>query len=99
MLEVTEGLQSLIDSGLGTGSVFGMDALQHGIESRLVIPLELEDAIGFVGPHDLVGLRLPAEAPRLAESLRLGQMGLAPRKLAGPLAFFGQRAVGAVVFL
>src|ERR1700722_19611364 len=99
MLEVTEGLQSLIDSGLGTGSVFGMDALQHGIESRLVIPLELEDAIGFVGPHNLVGFRLPAEAASLAESLRLGQIGLAPEKLAGHQLVLGHVDGAADVFL
>src|ERR1700676_5197730 len=82
-----------------TYPVVRMGSVQHPLNGRLYRRLAFEYPISLIGPVDFPARWVPAEAPAVAQSLRLRQIHLAPAKrLLGLLAFdafsgFAQRAL------
>src|SRR4030095_12980858 len=57
--------------------VIGMNALEQFFESRQTIPwIETLNAVAFLRPIPDVGVGTPGPTARMAEFLRLGQIGL-----------------------
>src|ERR1700730_13115070 len=68
--------------------VVGMSSLDRQLNSGPSRRLAFKYAIRLVGPVDFPAQRVPAETPRVAQSLRLRQIPLAPaQRLLGHLAF------------
>src|SRR5215475_12041383 len=57
-------------------AVLGMRPLEYELRRRLRRPIDLEDPVRFVGPHELAPRRPPPEARGLAEALSLGELSL-----------------------
>src|ERR1700681_736606 len=78
--------------------VVRMSSIKHQLNGRLYRRLAFEYPISLIGPVDSPARWIPAEAPGVAQSLRLRQIHLTPAKrLLGLLAFgafsgFAQRA-------
>ena len=66
-----------LEQTLKKSAIFGVGALQHQIERRRRRRVACEDAIGLLRPSDLTARDLPGEASRLAQTLRIGKIGLA----------------------
>src|ERR1700674_2045851 len=88
-----------VDDLLQTHPVVRMSSVKHQLNGRLYRRLAFEYPVSLIGPGDFPARRVPAEAPGVAQSLRLRQIHLAPAKrLLGLLAFgafsrFAQRAL------
>jgi len=82
-----------------TQPVVRMRSVEHELNGRLYRRLAFEYPVGLIGPVDFSAHRVPAEAPGVAQSLRLRQTHLAPaQRLLGLLACgafsgFAQRAL------
>src|ERR1700682_1034848 len=82
-----------------THPVVRMSPVKHQLNGRVYRGLAFEYPISLVGPVDLAARRVPAEAPSMAQSLRLRQIHLtSAKRLLGVLAFgavagFAQRAL------
>ena len=73
--------------------VVRMSSVDHQLERGLCRRVAFEYAIGLVGPVDFAARQIPAETSGVAQSLRLGQIHLAPaQRLLGLLAFGSFRA-------
>src|ERR1700730_810047 len=81
-----------------THPVVRMSSVKHQLNGRLYRRLAFEYPISLIGPVDFPASWVPAEAPGVAQSLRLRQIHLtSAKRLLGLLAFgaysaFGQRA-------
>src|ERR1700676_2028108 len=88
-----------VEDLLQTHAVVRMSSVKHHLNGRLYRRLAFEYPISLIGPVDFPARWVPAEAPAVAQSLRLRQIHLAPAKrLLGLLAFdafsgFAQRAL------
>src|ERR1700720_2282512 len=72
-----------------THPVVRMRAVKHHLNSRLHRELAFEYPISLFGPVDFPARQVPAEAPSVAQSLRLRQIYLAPAKRLLSLLAFG----------
>src|SRR6202158_1348679 len=88
-----------VDDLSQTHPVVRMSSGKHQLNGRFYRRLAFEYPISLIRPVDLPARRVPAEAPGVAQSLRLRQIHLTPAKrLLGLLAFgafsgFAQRAL------
>src|ERR1700730_10022659 len=79
---------SAVDDLSQMHSIVRMSLLDRELEGGLCGRLAFEYSIRLVGPVDFPAQRVPAETPRVAQSLRLRQIYLAPaQRLLGHLAF------------
>src|SRR6202048_4705335 len=91
--------RSTIDNLPQTHPVVRMSSVKHHLNSGLYRRLAFEYPISLIGPVDFPARWVPAEAPAVAQSLRLRQIHLTPAKrLLGFPAFgafsgFAQRAL------
>src|SRR6202790_1103519 len=87
-----------VEDLLQTHAVVRMSSVKHHLNGRLDRRLAFEYPISLIGPVNFPARWVPAEAPSMAQSLRLRQIHLTPAKrLLGLLAFgafsgFAQRA-------
>src|SRR5262249_60127118 len=73
VLALTRGA---IDELLHALAVLGMDSGDDKFQRGVRVSIQAEDPVRFLRPHDLAARRLPPEATRCAEPLRLRQIGL-----------------------
>src|SRR5260370_38497746 len=91
--------RGVVDYMSQTHPVVRMSSVKHDLNGRLYRRLASEYPIGLIGPVDFPARWVPAEAPGIAQSLRLRQIHLTPAKrLLSLLAFgafagFAQRAL------
>src|SRR6476660_6039412 len=81
---------------LGKRPILGVPELFYQIDIQSCsLRIQVEDAKKFARPKNLTGGNIPSPTPRVAESLRFGQVGFtAPQLFIGALArgdFFGER--------
>src|ERR1700733_430981 len=66
-----------------------MSSVKHDLNGRFYRRLAIEYPISLIGPVDFSANRVPAEAPGIAQSLRLRQIHLTPAKRLLCLLAFG----------
>ena len=81
-----------LDDGDKRRPVVGMGARLNELERRLDIRIVLEDAIGLLRPADFSACHVPGKASRLAQPLRVGEVGLASAQ-----GILGALALGDVI--
>src|ERR1700739_2641015 len=67
----------LIEGFLHTNSVLRMGSLQYSFQRRFAGRIVAKNSKCFIRPDDIPGRNVPAEAPGVADSLRLREIGLA----------------------
>src|SRR5690349_8073168 len=87
-IEVDRFARSLVDHLLDEGDVVRMNPLKHHLQCRLQLPIVTQHIERFLGPDQLSGRNIPAEAAGLTEFLGLGQITLAAAQ-----SFLGARAL------
>ena len=77
MVEILSVAGRLIDGPLHGGAILRMGALEDKFQGRFHRPVTSKDSEGLVRPDDLSAGGIPAKAPGVAQSLRLGQIHFA----------------------
>src|SRR5260370_5279591 len=75
-VQVLRVLQCAFNRFLHSGSIFRVNTFEEQLQRRLYRSLILKNPKGLVGPAQVSGRNVPAEAPRTAERLRLRKVGL-----------------------
>src|SRR5277367_6775461 len=82
MLEICRSRLSAMNDLFKVAAVLRMDAPRHGVQGRLG-SFVFEDAVGFIRPDSLTGVRFPSKTSRATQPLRLRQICFASAKFLG----------------
>src|SRR6266478_1290602 len=76
VVQVLRVLRRAFNRLLHSGGIFRVNTFEEQLQRRLHRSLILKNPKGLVGPAQVAGRNVPAEAPRTAERLRLRKVGL-----------------------
>src|SRR5258708_23794694 len=76
VVQVLRVLRRAFNRLLHSGGIFRVNTFEEQLQRRLYRSLILKNPKGLVGPAQVSGRNVPAEAPRTAERLRLRKVGL-----------------------
>src|ERR1700730_9561315 len=84
-IEILPFLRRVVDRLLNARSVVWMSSSEHELHCRLIGSVAVKDLKGLLRPVEFPAGTIPTEAARVAQPLRLHQVGLAALQLGGPL--------------